>query len=111
MTASYHLGPLGAEETRAYIEHRLKTVEWNGDPSFTDEAFARIHAITGGVPRKINTLRYEHLRLEASLPGYRPWKKTVYLKEAEANIDVTLVPIAKPSPRRAAPAANSTQRR
>jgi len=31
-------------------------VEWNGDPSFTDEAFARIHAIAGGVPRKINTL-------------------------------------------------------
>jgi len=56
VTASYHLGPLGAEETRAYIEHRLKMVEWNGDPGFTDEAFARIHAVTGGVPRKINTL-------------------------------------------------------
>ena len=56
VTASYHLGPLAAEETRAYIEHRLKLVDWNDDPSFTDQAFERIHAITGGVPRKINTL-------------------------------------------------------
>jgi len=59
----------------------------------------------GQAPRKINTLRYEHLRLEASLPGYRPWKKTVYLKEAEAKVDVTLVPIARPIPRRAAATA------
>ena len=59
----------------------------------------------GPAPRKINTLRYEHLRLVASLPGYRPWKKTLYLKDAEATVDVTLVPIAKPiarpAPRRA----------
>jgi general secretion pathway protein A len=30
--ASYHLGPMDAGETRAYIEHRLHTVGWNGDP-------------------------------------------------------------------------------
>jgi hypothetical protein len=54
--ASYHLGPLDALETRAYVEHRLATVGWNGDPSFDDGAHAAIHAYSGGIPRKINTL-------------------------------------------------------
>jgi hypothetical protein len=54
--ASYHLGPMDAPETRAYIEHRLHTVGWNGDPAFDDAAHAAIFAYTGGIPRKTNTL-------------------------------------------------------
>ncbi|WP_426194752.1 XrtA/PEP-CTERM system-associated ATPase [Massilia sp. DWR3-1-1] len=54
--ASYHLGPMDAPETEAYIEHRLRTVGWNGDPSFAPEAYAAIYAYTGGIPRKVNTL-------------------------------------------------------
>jgi hypothetical protein len=54
--ASYHLGPMGADETRAYIEHRLATVGWNGDPAFSDEALAVVHEYSGGIPRKVNTL-------------------------------------------------------
>ncbi len=54
--ATYHLGPMDAEETRTYIEHRLHTVGWSGDPSLSDDAFATIYDYTGGIPRKINTL-------------------------------------------------------
>lgn len=54
--ASYHLGPLDAAETRAYIEHRLKTVGWTDNPQFSDDAFAVIFAFTEGIPRRINTL-------------------------------------------------------
>ena len=54
--ATYHLGPLDAIETRDYIEHRLHTVGWNGDPSLSEDAFFKIYNFTGGVPRKINTL-------------------------------------------------------
>lgn len=54
--ASYHLGPLDADETRAYIEHRLKRVGWKGDPSFEPEVFPMVHRYTGGIPRRINTL-------------------------------------------------------
>ncbi len=54
--ATYHLEPLDARETRAYIEHRLNTVGWQGDPSFTDEAFSLVYDYSGGVPRRVNTL-------------------------------------------------------
>jgi hypothetical protein len=65
--ASYHLGPMDAQETRAYIEHRLATVGWNGDPSFDDGAHAAIFAYTGGIPRKVNTLMRP--RAADGLPG------------------------------------------
>ena len=54
--ATYHLGPMDGDETRTYIEHRLHTAGWNGNPSVSEDAFAAIHDHTGGIPRKINTL-------------------------------------------------------
>ncbi|TWI63008.1 putative secretion ATPase (PEP-CTERM system associated) [Pseudoduganella lurida] len=54
--ATYHLGPMDEPETRAYIEHRLRTVGWEGDPAITPAAFAAIYQFTGGVPRKTNHL-------------------------------------------------------
>lgn len=54
--ASYHLGPLDAEETRAYIEHRLSHVGWEGDPIFSPAAFTTVYGHSGGIPRRINTL-------------------------------------------------------
>jgi putative secretion ATPase (PEP-CTERM system associated) len=54
--ATYHLGPLDALETKDYIEHRLHTVGWKGDPSLSEDAFFEIYNFTGGIPRKINTL-------------------------------------------------------
>jgi len=54
--ASCHLGPLDQAETEAYIVHRLQTVGWRDDPSFSSEAFAAIYRHTGGIPRKINLL-------------------------------------------------------
>ena len=54
--ASCHLGPIVAEETSAYIMHRMRMVGWRGDPSFTPDAIEAIHRNTGGIPRKINLL-------------------------------------------------------
>ncbi|MBL4722002.1 MAG: AAA family ATPase, partial [Alphaproteobacteria bacterium] len=54
--ASYHLGPVGKPEIRAYIEHRLNAVGWKNDPEFTESAYDEIYAHTGGVPRKLNVL-------------------------------------------------------
>jgi putative secretion ATPase (PEP-CTERM system associated) len=54
--ASCHLGPLTAEETRGYVEHRLHHVGWTSNPSFDDDAFKAVYEHTGGIPRKINLL-------------------------------------------------------
>jgi len=54
--ATYHLGPMDAAETQLYIEHRLQTAGWKGDPVITPDAYAAIHEYSGGIPRKINTL-------------------------------------------------------
>lgn len=66
--ASTHIGPMEPDETRAYIEHRLRHVGWTGRPSFSDDAHAAIHARTDGVPRRINTL-CSRLLLSAFLGG------------------------------------------
>ena len=54
--ASCHLGPMDGAEIQAYIVHRLQTVGWIGDPSFSEDAVAAIHKHSGGIPRKINIL-------------------------------------------------------
>lgn len=56
VTASYHLGPIDALETKAYVEHRLTTVGWSNDPSFNKDVYPVIYRYTGGIPRKINSL-------------------------------------------------------
>ncbi|MBK6853307.1 MAG: AAA family ATPase [Burkholderiales bacterium] len=56
VSASCHLGPLDADETRAYIQHRLQRVGWNGRPSFSGAAFDELYRWSGGVPRRINRL-------------------------------------------------------
>lgn len=54
--ASYHLGPLDGDETRAYVEHRLRHVGWKNDPTFQSQVFDLVHQFSGGIPRRINTL-------------------------------------------------------
>jgi len=54
--ASCHLGPLDGAETEAYILHRLQTVGWRDDPSFSRDTFDAIHQHSGGIPRRINIL-------------------------------------------------------
>jgi general secretion pathway protein A len=54
--ASYHLGPLTREETRAYILHRLGTVGWRGRPRWDEASFSAVFAHSAGIPRRINRL-------------------------------------------------------
>ncbi len=54
--ARYHLGALSAAETPQYIRHRLAVAGPAAALPFDAAALARIHALTGGVPRRINLL-------------------------------------------------------
>ena len=56
VTATCHIGPLDREETRGYIEHRLKCAGARGRPSFEPEACDAIFSASGGIPRRINTV-------------------------------------------------------
>ncbi len=55
ITARFHLRPLTAAETAAYIRHRV-AVAGVERPLFTPAAIRRIHEAAGGVPRLINIL-------------------------------------------------------
>jgi general secretion pathway protein A len=52
------LGPLSEEESRRYIEHRLKAVGSNLEAIFTPEAAALICRHSRGIPRVIHMLCY-----------------------------------------------------
>ena len=68
--ASCHLGALSEAETRAYVEHRLRHVGWQGMPAFADDAFGALHVHSGGIPRRINLLCTRAL-LACALAGAR----------------------------------------
>ncbi|MBN2212141.1 MAG: AAA family ATPase [Sedimentisphaerales bacterium] len=54
---SYHLKNLTANDTCAYVQHRLRVASLNGSSGvFEPEAMDAIHAATDGIPRLINTL-------------------------------------------------------
>ena len=54
--ARYHLGPLSAGETAAYLAHRLAVAGRHGASPFDAAALRRIQQISGGLPRRINLL-------------------------------------------------------
>ncbi len=56
VAATCHIGPLDAEETQRYIEHRLTCAGSTGTPSFEPAAFDAIYKATRGIPRRINSL-------------------------------------------------------
>jgi putative secretion ATPase (PEP-CTERM system associated) len=56
VTATCHIGPMEADETHAYIEHRLKCAGSSGKPSFDSDVFDAIHRASQGIPRRINAL-------------------------------------------------------
>lgn len=55
ITARFHLDPLSAEETAAYVRHRLRVAGATTD-IFTRGALREIHRVSGGIPRVINII-------------------------------------------------------
>ncbi len=55
ITARYHLTPLSAQETREYVEHRLRVAGCRA-PIFSPRALDLVHRYSRGVPRLINII-------------------------------------------------------
>ncbi|UUX95601.1 ExeA family protein [Aquabacterium sp. J223] len=54
--ARYHLEPLSLKEAARYVRHRLTVAGLTGPLPFDKPALQRLHALTGGVPRRLNLL-------------------------------------------------------
>jgi general secretion pathway protein A len=54
--ATHHLDPMEPEEVEPYILHRLGKVGWQGNPSFSPDAFELLYDHSDGVPRRLNVL-------------------------------------------------------
>ncbi len=83
------LSPLTYNETRAYINHRLRTAGYKGSELFTLGAARHIWESGKGVPRKINTLCFN-----AMLLGFAAHAKSIdesILAEAARDLDMTSV--------------------
>jgi type II secretory pathway predicted ATPase ExeA len=51
----YHLKALTEDQTREYIQHRLK-VAGAEEEIFRDDAYSEIYRFSGGIPRRINNI-------------------------------------------------------
>ena len=58
-----HLEPFNVEETRRYIEHRLRVAGHRGEPIFEIASIRLIAGHSKGIPRNINNLCYHSLLL------------------------------------------------
>ena len=110
--ASYRLEPMEADESRAYILHRLRTVGWTNDPKLSPEVFAGVHHASRGIPRKINVimdrlLLYGYLEELHSLDQAALATVLDELRDEMPEVPQTLEPPAVTRPREA-PLATST---
>jgi hypothetical protein len=56
----------------------------------------------GVTPRRLDVWRFETVDIDASLPGYLPWSKSIYLKEPLTKISIQLTPAGRPEAHRPA---------
>jgi len=51
-----------------------------------------VNRVAAGVaPKQIDVQRFEKLLIKATLKGYRPWTRTIYLKDTDTKIDIQMV--------------------
>ena len=87
ITARYHLTPLDAKETAAYLRHRWRVAGGTRFP-FDAGAVQRLHARAGGVPRLVNVIAERAL-----LAGYARDATSIDAKLVDAAADEVLPPV------------------
>jgi len=88
ITARYHLTPLDARGTEAYLRHRWRVAGGTRFP-FTAQAVQRLHVRAGGVPRLINVIAERAL-----LAGYARDAAAIDARLVDAAADEVLPPAA-----------------
>jgi len=81
------LGSLSPQETRNYLDHRLKVAGLTGERIFSDEACEMIAELSLGIPRNINNLCFNGLSL-----GFAMRQKTIgaeVMQEVASDFDLS----------------------
>ena len=87
ITARYHLTPLDAKDTAAYLRHRWRVAGGTRFP-FDAGAVQRLHARAGGVPRLVNVIAERAL-----LAGYARDATSIDAKLVDAAAKEVLPPV------------------
>ena len=100
--ASSNLTPLQVEDTRAYVEYRIRQAGVT-EPLLAEDSFALIQGFSRGIPRKINTLIDR-----VFLYGYLEEKPYLEAADVQAVIDEIMDEVANLKPvQTQAPASTS----
>jgi hypothetical protein len=59
----------------------------------------KVNRTSLGQSGQASVLRFERARIEARLPGYRPWRETIYVAATVMKVNATLLPLASRSSR------------
>ena len=81
--------PFDLDDTKSYIEHRLKVAGYEGPPLFTPAAIRSILERSGGVPREINTLCFNALLLATAVKTKHV--DSEILREIETDLDLNTI--------------------
>ena len=92
ISAFIRLEPFTAEETSAYIDHRLWVAGYSGSSLFTPGARTVIAEHSGGIPRNINNICYQSLTLAHALGKQQVKAETV----REVTSDLAIESLAPP---------------
>lgn len=107
------LDPFTAEETNAYINHRLWVAGYSGPDLFTVGARLKIAECSGGIPRNINTLCFNAMSIAYATDAKKIDANVV--EEAAADLEIeSLVPVSETLARasiRSRPALQATSSR
>lgn len=104
INTKYHLGPLGLEDIRKYIYHRLAVAGGHKNVDFNKDIFPIIETYTGGRPRLINVLA-DHILTYAYLEDI---KKITSKVVDEAIADLQWVPFGVQYSEEQPPKTNQT---
>jgi TonB family protein len=85
------------EDTRNYIEHRLRVAGYDGPPLFTSAAVRSIFERSGGVPREINTLCFNALLLVTA--AAQKQVDSDILREVVADLELDPIRFTEAGPR------------
>src|SRR5438128_9925939 len=98
ITLRWHMGPLAARETAAYVAHRLGVASGGPPPRvFTRRAVRRLYDISSGVPRLINMVA--HRSMLAAFAADRRVVSLRFVRQAYREIGALPLAASAPAPR------------